>query len=71
MPEDVSGGAFGLVTRNICNKAKATQLANYPMPRVLAIASSHAGEAALFNKATAKWRLFPNRIGDTRLAAIR
>jgi hypothetical protein len=59
VPEDVSGGAFGLVTRNICNKAKAkaTQLANYPMPRVLAIASSHTGVAALFNNATATWAL--------------
>jgi hypothetical protein len=59
VPEDISGGAFGLVTRNICNKAKskATQLANYPMPRVLAIASSHAGVAALFNDATATWAL--------------
>jgi hypothetical protein len=59
VPEDISGGAFGLVTRNICNKAKAkaTQLSNYPMPRVLAIASSHAGVAALFNNATAMWAL--------------
>lgn len=59
VPENISGGAFGLVTRNLCNKAKskATQLANYPMPRVLAIASSHAGIAALFNNATATWAL--------------
>jgi len=59
VPEDVSGGAFDLITRNICNKAKAkaTQLANHPMPRVLAIASSHAGVAALFNNATATWAL--------------
>jgi hypothetical protein len=59
VPEDLSGGAFGLVTRNICNKAKAkaTQLANYTLPRVLAIVSSHAGVAALFNNATAKWAL--------------
>jgi len=59
VPDEISGGAFGLVTRNICNKAKdkATQLADYTMPRVLAIASSHAGIAALFNEATATWAL--------------
>jgi hypothetical protein len=59
VPDEISGGAFGLVTRNICNKAKdkATQLGGYPMPRVLAIASSHAGIAALFNEATATWAL--------------
>ena len=47
LPDDISGGAFGLVTRNICHKAKAkaTQLANYSLPRVLAIASSHAGNS--------------------------
>ena len=57
--EDIRGAAFGLVTRNICNKAKAkdTQLANYPMPRVLAIASSDAGVAKLFNNTTAMWAL--------------
>lgn len=58
-PDGISGGAFGLVTRNICNKAKdkAPQLAGYPMPRVLAIASSHAGIAVLFDGATAEWAL--------------
>jgi hypothetical protein len=58
-PEEISGGAFGLVTRNICNKAKdkATQLGGYQMPRGLAIASSHAGVPALFNGATATWAL--------------
>ena len=42
--EDNTGGAFGMVTQNIFNKVrdKASQLADYPMPRVLAIASSHA-----------------------------
>lgn len=59
VPEEMTGGAFGLVTRNICNKArdKATQLGGYPMPRVLAIASSHAAVAVLFNGATATWAL--------------
>jgi hypothetical protein len=59
VPDEVSGGAFGLVTRNICNKAKdkATQLGGYSMPRVLAIASSHAAIAVLFNGATATWAL--------------
>lgn len=58
-PEDMSGGAFGLVTRNILNKAKdkAEQLAGYPMPRVLAIASTHTAVAALINEATATWAL--------------
>ena len=58
-PHEISGRAFGLVTRNICNKArgKAPQLAGYPMPRVLAIASSHADIAALFDEATATWAL--------------
>jgi len=55
VPEEISGGAFGLVTWNICNKAKAkaTQLSGYEMPRVLAIVSSHFGVSALFNSATA------------------
>lgn len=59
VPEGVAGGAFGLVTMNICNKAKdkATQLSDYQMPRVLAIASSHAAIAVLFNGATATWAL--------------
>lgn len=51
VPEAISGGAFGLLTMNIVNKAKvkAIQLGGYPMPRVLAIASSHAAVAALLN----------------------
>jgi len=59
VPDDISGGAYGLVTQNIVNKAKAKapQLGNYPMPRALAIGSSHAAIAALFNGATAKWAL--------------
>jgi hypothetical protein len=59
VPEGISGGAFALVTRNIVAKAKAkaTQLADYPMPRMLAIASSHSGSSALFNSATAQWAL--------------
>lgn len=59
VPDDIRGGAIGLVTRNICYKAKdkATQLGDYPMPRILAIASSHAGIPALFNSATATWAL--------------
>jgi hypothetical protein len=59
VPDDISGGAFGLVTMNIRNKAaaKAPQLSGYQMPRVLAIASAHAGVAALFNNSTATWAL--------------
>jgi hypothetical protein len=59
VPEVVSGGPFGLVTRNIVSKAKAkaSQLANYPMPRMLAIVSSHFGASALFNSTTAEWAL--------------
>jgi hypothetical protein len=58
-PEHLRGGPFGLVTRNICNKAKAKneQLAGYAMPRVLAIASGHEGIAAVFNAATATYAL--------------
>ncbi len=56
---ETSSAAFGLVTRNICNKAKdkATQLGGYRMPRILAIASSHEAIAMLFNEATATWAL--------------
>jgi hypothetical protein len=56
------GGPFSLLTHSIRNKAasKATQLANYEMPRVLAIVSSHAGIAALFNPATARYCLVSN-----------
>ena len=58
-PEDIQGGPFGLVTRNVCNKAKDkdSQLAGYPMPRVLAIASSHEGIGALFNPGGAQYAL--------------
>jgi hypothetical protein len=43
VPDEISGGAFGLVTSHIRNKAKrkASQLGGYEMPRVLAIVSSH------------------------------
>jgi hypothetical protein len=36
VPDEISGGAFRLVTRNICNKAKdkATQLGGHPMLRI-------------------------------------
>jgi hypothetical protein len=59
VPEEIGGGAFGLVTQNIVNKAKAkaAQLANYPMPRILAITSNHVATPALFNAATAMWAL--------------
>lgn len=54
-PDEISGGAFSLLTRSVFAKAKdkATQLAGYDMPRVLAIASSHEGISAVFNSATA------------------
>jgi hypothetical protein len=59
VPDDIRGGAFGLLIRNILNKAKAkaTQLANYPMPRVLAIVSSHFAATVLFDRLTAKYAL--------------
>lgn len=59
VPEEISGGPYSLVTRNIVSKAKAkaSQLANYPMPRMLAIVSSHFGASALFNSGTAVWAL--------------
>lgn len=54
-PEEISGGAFSLLTRSVFAKAKdkATQLAGYDMPRVLAIASSHEGVGAVFNSGAA------------------
>lgn len=54
-PDEISGGAFSLLTRAIFAKAKdkATQLAGYDMPRVLAIASSHEGIGAVFNAGAA------------------
>lgn len=82
IPEEISGGAFGLVTQNIYNKAKdkATQLGGYPMPRILAIASAHQGVAVLFNSATAKYALVSdpywkqeigcNKIDDTQYTAL-
>jgi hypothetical protein len=59
LPEDVSGGSFSLVTKSICNKAKdkTTQLGGYPMPRVLAVASSHAFISTLFNTGAAEFAL--------------
>lgn len=72
MPQGVSGGAIGLLTQNICNKAKdkKKQLEGYPMPRVLTIVSSHAGASVLINAATAKWALiseehFQHEIGSS------
>jgi len=55
VPEDRTGGAFSLLTRSVFAKAKdkATQLAGYDMPRVLAIASSHEGIGAVFNSGAA------------------
>lgn len=60
-PHEIGGRAVGLLMRSICNKAKskATQLGGYPTPRVLAIASSHARIAVLFDDATAEWALEP------------
>ena len=59
LPDDVSGGSFSLLTKSIRNKAKdkATQLGGYTMSRVLAVASSHAGIAALFNTGAAEYAL--------------
>jgi hypothetical protein len=56
VPDRIRGGAFGMLTQNICNKAKAkvTQLANYPMPRVLAIVSSHFGATVLLDQLAAQ-----------------
>jgi hypothetical protein len=59
LPEDISGGPFSLLTKSICNKVKdkTTQLGGHAMPRVLAVASSHAGVGALFNTGAAKYML--------------
>ncbi len=59
LPEGVSGGAYSLLTKSICNKAKhkTTQLGGYPVPRVLAVASSHAFISALFNTGGAEFAL--------------
>jgi len=45
------GGAYDLVTAAVFAKAKkkAIQLMDYPMPRILAVVSSHAQSGALFN----------------------
>jgi hypothetical protein len=71
LPAGISGGAIGLLTKNICNKAKQKnkQLKGYAMPRVLAIVSSHPGSGVLFNSATAKWALvseehFIHKVGN-------
>ena len=58
-PEDMKGGPFSILTKSICNKArdKATQLGGYPVPRVLAVASSHAQVGALFNAGGAEYAL--------------
>lgn len=60
--EDARGGPFRLLTSTIRGKAseKAPQLAGHEMARILAITSSHAGAAALFNTATAAWCLTSN-----------
>jgi hypothetical protein len=59
LPDDISGGPFSLLTKSICNKVKdkTTQLGGHAMPRVLAVASSHAGVGALFNTGAAEWAL--------------
>ena len=59
LPDDATGGAFSLLTKSIRNKAKdkATQLGGYTTPRVLGVASSHAGIAALFNTGAAEYAL--------------
>jgi hypothetical protein len=55
----VGGGAIGLLTKNLWNKAtkKNRQLQGYAMPRVLSIVSSHVGASVLINSATALWAL--------------
>ena len=55
-PKGPGGCAFGVLTKNICNKAKAKnrQLADHPMPRVLAIVSTHFGASLLFDFAAAE-----------------
>ena len=65
------GGAFGLITENLRRAvgAKAFQLANYPHPRVLAIASSHVFATILMDALPAQNLLISDpmisyRIGD-------
>ena len=68
LPDDISGGPFSLLTRSICNKVKdkTTQLGGHEMPRVLAVASSHAQVGALINTGAAEWMLTsePRIIGE-------
>lgn len=48
-PEEISGGPFSLLTERITQRAsdKVRQLSEHPMPRVLAIVSSHIGADAI------------------------
>jgi hypothetical protein len=58
--KELGGGAFGLVTQNICNKAKdkdRTSLKNCSKPAVLSIVSSHLGAALLFDAHAAETAL--------------
>jgi len=71
MPEGLHGGAYGLVTKNICNKAKDKdrQLDGYSMPGVLSIVSSHLYSALLFDSNAAETALvsgihFKHEIGS-------
>jgi hypothetical protein len=54
--EGPGGGAFGLLTAVLSRAAasKAVQLADYPYPRVLAIASSHAFASVLMSRLAAQ-----------------
>lgn len=56
VPDEISGGPFGLITDRIVERAakKIPQLAKHPMPRVLAIASSHAGSSVLLDTLAAR-----------------
>ena len=49
-------GGFSQITRNLLREAinKATQLADYPMPRLLVIATEHSGGSLLMNAHSAQ-----------------
>ena len=71
VPKGIGGCAFGLLTQNICNKAKDKnkQLRGYLMPRVLAVVTSHSGAPILFDARAAKRALvsdlhFRHEIGN-------
>jgi hypothetical protein len=60
-PQGISGGAVGMVTTNICNKAKDKdrQVTDCTMPVVLAIVSSHFGATVVMDRMAAELAFVP------------